>query len=134
MYCICCDKDNVKPYGLGYVDNIPEMTEEEYIWSIEEHPLDENGQKYYLRDKLVTNADNRMWDGGIVQIISAGYGSSFDTSQFVIAICDDCIKNKIHDASILHYGNYMHGGKWVKEDIDQSKQILRRRKNLDGLV
>ncbi len=35
-----------------------------------------------------------MFDGGIVDTISAGYGSVLDGDIYVIAICDDCIKEK----------------------------------------
>ena len=35
-----------------------------------------------------------MWDDGVVDKISAGYGSGFDGAIFMIAICDECIKKK----------------------------------------
>ncbi len=36
-----------------------------------------------------------MWNGGIVEKISAGYGSDYDGEQFIIAICDECVKIKL---------------------------------------
>ena len=35
-----------------------------------------------------------MWDGGIVDEIQAGFGSIFDGRKFIIAICDECLKEK----------------------------------------
>jgi len=39
--------------------------------------------------------NNSMWNDGIVDIISIGYGSKFDGDQYIIAICDDCIESKL---------------------------------------
>lgn len=45
-----------------------------------------------------------MWENGIVEAISAGYGSRFDGNIYIIAICDDCIKE---NEDILEYiGDY----------------------------
>lgn len=34
-------------------------------------------------------------DKGIAEIITAGYGSIYDLSHFLLAICDDCITEKL---------------------------------------
>lgn len=34
-----------------------------------------------------------MWNDGVVEKISFGYGSRYDMSSFYIAICDDCIED-----------------------------------------
>jgi hypothetical protein len=44
-----------------------------------------------------------MWSGGIVEKISAGYGSLLDGDMYVLAICDDCVKLK----QLKYVGNYM---------------------------
>jgi hypothetical protein len=76
-----------------------------------------------------------MIDNGIIHIIDAGYGSTHDGDQFVIAICDDCIKENLQDATLLYYGNYMYGNEgFVYEEIEKSKQKYRRRKNLDDII
>ena len=76
-----------------------------------------------------------MISDGIIQIISAGYGSIHDTDQFIIAICDECIKKNLEDGTILYSGNYMNpNDEFVEKEIIKSKKIYRRRKNLDGLV
>ena len=48
-----------------------------------------------------------MWDGGIVEKINAGYGSVLDGNMYVIAICDECIKEKAKEGSATLVGNYM---------------------------
>ena len=80
-----------------------------------------------------------MIDNGIIWIIEAGYGSTHDGDQFVIAICDDCIEENLEDATLLYYGNYMfqtmNNGDWsVEKEKEKSKQKYRRRRTLDGLV
>ena len=75
-----------------------------------------------------------MIDNGIIHIIDAGYGSRFDGDQFIIAICDDCIKENLADATLLYYGNYMGYGNMIVDEVENSKQKYRRRKNLDKLI
>lgn len=36
----------------------------------------------------------QCFDSGVVEKISAGYGSSLDGKQYVLAICDSCIMEK----------------------------------------
>ncbi len=124
MYCICCKKDKLKPNSNSIHLNSG-WSEEDYIWRIDkkENPV----------GKRTTN--NRMWNDGIVNIIDAGYGSSHDTDSFVIAICDDCIKTNLEDGTLLYHSNYMSpNAPFVEEEVNKSKQIYRRRKNLDNLV
>lgn len=49
--------------------------------------------------------ESQMWDGGIVDKISANYGSEHDSDMYIIAICDDCIK--WHSEKLIYMGNYM---------------------------
>jgi hypothetical protein len=74
-----------------------------------------------------------MVSDGIIQIIDAGYGSKCDGDQFIIAICDDCIKENLEDGTLLYFGNYM-SSYFTKVNIEKSKKTYRRRKNLDKLV
>jgi hypothetical protein len=129
MYCICCKKNNVIPETFSYTKEsmrgVEEKVEEEDIlWKDSKRP-----------DGSLVNVNNEMIDNGIIHIIDAGYGSTHDGDQFVIAICDDCIKENLQDATILYWGNYMYGKEgFVYEEIEKSKQKYRRRKNLDDIV
>ena len=128
MYCICCKKNNVIPDTRPFSSNVSTedspQNEEDILWK--------NSRR---ADGSLVNVDNEMIDNGIIHIIDAGYGSKHDGDQFIIAICDDCIKENLEDATLLYYGNYMGGwGDLSPSETEKSKQIYRRRKNLDGLV
>lgn len=125
MYCICCKKNNIIPMsphkdwnGTPTIFTKREKTikEEDILWS------DKKG------------IDSECLNDGVAGIIDAGYGSTHDGDQFIIAICDDCIKENKESGVLLYYSNYMYGDmRYIKDEIDKSKQIYRRRKNLDDL-
>ena len=122
MYCICCKKNNVIPFDSRQSQKIPAdklETEEDILW------------KKDKRNNLA-NVNNEMINNGIIQIIDAGYGSKHDGDQIILAICDDCIKQNLEDATLLYYDNYM--GYDINEKVEKSKQKYRRRKKLDDLV
>jgi hypothetical protein len=122
MYCICCKKNNVTPLEKGMIKN--ESSEEDLIWKKEKR-----------KDGSLVNVNNEMINNGIIHIIDAGYGSTHDGDQIIIAICDDCIKENLEDGTLLYYGNYMYPNEnFIVEDVDKSKQKYRRRNNLDNLV
>ena len=116
MYCICCKKNNVSPF----VDSNLGETEEDLLW----RDTEKNGRRLTINNDMVNN--------GIIHIIDAGYGSVNDGDQFIIAICDHCIKENIADGTLLLFrsADYINADKQVEE----SKKIWRRRKNLDNLV
>ncbi len=126
MYCICCKKNNVTPEKLSYTKKSiigmeEKVEEEDILWKNSKRP-----------DGSLTSVNNEMVNNGIIHIIDAGYGSKHDGDQFIIAICDDCIKENLQDSTLLYYSNYMYGEDC--EEVKKSKQKYRRRKNLDGLV
>lgn len=116
MYCISCKKNNVIPenYRTGNSE-----TEEEVLY----------------HSKQTINIDNQVIYGGLIKIVSAGYGSTHDGDQFIVAICDECLDKNLKDGTILYYGNYIFAnGNDIEEEKERSKKTYRRRKNLDGLV
>ncbi len=124
MYCICCKKNNVKVSLPVREEESQISTEEDILWKVGRRP-----------DGSLVNVNNEMIDNGIIHIIDAGYGSKHDGDQFVIAICDDCIKENLQDATLLYYGNYMFATEgFVEQEREKSKQKYRRRKNLDDIV
>jgi hypothetical protein len=129
MYCICCKKNNVIPNPPPVSSKIstedsPPQHEEDILWKDSKRP-----------DGSLVNVNNEMIDNGIIHIIDAGYGSTHDGDQFVIAICDDCIKENLQDATLLYWGNYMYGNEgFVRDEIEKSKQKYRRRNSLDKLI
>jgi len=129
MYCICCKKNNVITNTFSYnkksMKGVEEkISEEDILWKNSKRP-----------DGSLVNVCNEIIDNGIIHIIDAGYGSRHDGDQIVIAICDDCIKENLEDATILYWGNYMYSNTgFVYEEVEKSKQKYRRRKNLDDIV
>jgi hypothetical protein len=121
MYCICCKKNNVEPES--WRDGTSDSEEDVLYFKKEK------------KDKSTLNINSEMVYNGIIHVIDAGYGSNRDGDQFIIAICDDCIKDNVGDGTLLYYDNYMFGDeKFIEEEREKSKKIFRRRKNLDGLV
>jgi hypothetical protein len=129
MYCICCKKNNVIPNTFSYTKESmrgkgEKISEEDILWKDSKRP-----------DGSLVSVSNEIIDNGIIHIIDAGYGSRHDGDQIVIAICDDCIKENLEDATLLYWGNYMYSNEgFVYEEIEKSKQKYRRRKNLDDIV
>jgi hypothetical protein len=105
MKCICCEKK------IKLLHKQEQPSEEDLIFS---------------SDKV-----SALWDASMVGRLSAGYGSIFDGDQFVIGICDECIKTKASESTLVYVGNYMFK---VSEDIEKSKQLWRRNNNLDELL
>ncbi len=117
MYCICCKKNNVVPLHNS-------LSEEEIIWKRETR-----------KDGSLVKINNEMIDNGIIHVIDAGYGSKHDGDQFIIAICDDCIKENLENSTLLYWGNYMFADESsILSEVDKSKLKYRRRKNLDDII
>lgn len=43
---------------------------------------------------------NMTWNNGDVAILHCGYGSRHDLTNFIIAICDDCIEKSLQNGRI----------------------------------
>ena len=122
MYCICCKSGNVEP--MSFYDPLSNKIEEELLWT--EVDVDRGGRKY------TSTIDNEMIAGGIIQIVSAGFGSNNDGDKFIIAICDDCIKSNLDDGTLLLFKSSSYFT--PDEDVEKSKKVYRRRKSLDDLI
>ena len=124
MYCICCKGFKVEPLSFAPKDSLSELSEEELLWT--EVDEDRGGRKY------TSTIDNEMIAGGIIQIVTSGYGSNHDGDKFIIAICDDCIQSNLDDGTLLLFksGSYVT----PEEDLEKSKKIYKRRKRLDDLI
>jgi len=51
--------------------------------------------------------ESGMYDGGVVDKISAGYGSRLDGNMHIIAICDNCLNEKTLAGITPFVGDYM---------------------------
>ena len=122
MMCICCDKK----ISLLYPETLDDKSEEDIVFNKEKRQL--YGKKGRFDEEIELNAGSQMWNDGVVNLISAGYGSRFDGDEFMIAICDDCIQKKMFTGNIAYINNYM--GYDVKHDERyQNSRIAWRRYN-----
>jgi hypothetical protein len=101
------------------------LSDEEAVFNREKKPNNEAG---------TYGAENRMWHKGVVEKISAGYGSTLDGDQYIVAICDDCIKEKREDGTIAFISNYMMSDKSMEDELDKYRKIWRRSNNLNKLI
>lgn len=53
-----------------------------------------------LTDKEDDIVSQLSWQHGDVNIFSMGHGSKFDKTNFIIAICDECIEKKLLENKI----------------------------------
>lgn len=123
MYCICCKQNTVIPLQITSKWTVDKPNEEDLLWK---------NEKGYNPEIPYKTIQNEMIDNGIIHIIDAGYGSSHDGDRFILAICDDCIKENLEDGTLLLFKS----GSYVKpeEDLEKSKKIYQRRKRLDDLI
>lgn len=74
---------------------------------------------------------SQMWNSGMVNHASAGYGSIYDGYSLYVGICDKCIKSKLNDGSLVYWRNYLGKDNENRKKFD----IIRNRKdNLDRLL
>lgn len=124
MMCICCDKK----ITLLYPEHLDEKTEEEVVFNKSKRPVGRRDEEIEI------DASSQMWNNGVVQKISAGYGSCHDGDEFIIAICDECIMKKKATGNIAYIDNYM--GYLSKEDEDyvNSRTAWRRYNNINDFL
>lgn len=118
MKCICCNKSITPIYE--------NLSLEDCVFKIEER---RQGNTIHQ-----IQAENRMWLNGVVANISAGFGSSHDGGQFVIAVCDDCLLNKMEEGAIALTGDYISRSEIILERLEKYRIIWRRNNNLDNLI
>jgi len=67
---------------------------------------------------------NHCWSDGVVENIHAGYGSRYDGSAFTLAICDDCLVDKVEKGVIFYDREYIFDIK-----IDEQERWLKIKKD-----
>ena len=71
-----------------------------------------------LHESLGDQPDyNGCFDDGIVDKISAGFGSLLDGNMYVIAICDKCIDSKCKAGKAKYVGDYLMPNNDLKDYI-----------------
>ena len=67
-----------------------------------------------------------MWRGGIVNEMSAGYGSKHDGDVILFALCDKCIDKKLKNGEVIYLYDYMSN--YISNDAreDYNKKLHNR--------
>lgn len=56
----------------------------------------------------VTEAAAYPWDGAVVDLIVGNYGSKFDLTEYLVAICDNCVHDAVQWGRLLVGRNRMN--------------------------
>jgi len=112
----------------------PKLKQFEYINCIVcDHKIDMVNPELRNKNNITKyEPSNHMWSG-LVEKISAGYGSTLDGDMYYIGICDDCTRKKFKDGTLRYSGAYMN---LPLEDhvIEASDKLRNRKNNLDDLI
>jgi hypothetical protein len=65
----------------------------------------------YPGNQKTVQDQNRLWHGGVVFTIQAGYGSEHDGFIFNGALCDKCIDTMASEGKIKFVRDYLFGNK-----------------------
>jgi hypothetical protein len=71
-----------------------------------------------LFDKMNSEINHWMWDGGVVTRINMPYGSSLDGDSYFIAICDNCVEKLHKEGKALYIEDYI-SNKIFKENYEK---------------
>ena len=63
----------------------------------------------YPGNQKTVQDQNRLWHGGVVFTIQAGYGSMLDGDIFTGALCDQCIDIMANNKTIKFVRDYING-------------------------
>jgi hypothetical protein len=125
--CICCDKK----ISLLYPETLDEKSEEDIVFNKENRQI--YGKKGRFDEEIELNAGSQMWNDGVVNLISAGYGSRFDGDEFIIAICDDCLEKKLMTGNLAFINNYMTRN-FKDETYNNYRTAWRRYNKIDDIL
>lgn len=124
MMCICCDS-KVELLKV----NKEELNEEEEVFrkEIKINPT--------TKSNYIVHAGQNMWGDGVVDMVSAGYGSTLDGNQYIIAVCDNCLRKKTMTGHIAYIGDYMTTLDVTEEEYyKNARTAWRRYNNIDNLL
>jgi len=112
--CICCG------YKIQLLDSIQGISEEEIFKDI---------------DFKIYEPESQMWNG-VVELCSAGYGSSNDGDYFYLGICDNCIDEGYRNGRLRYKGDYISSAicKFTDEELKKQEGMRNRENNLNDLI
>jgi hypothetical protein len=79
--------------------------------------------------------DSQMWSGGVVGIISAGYGSTNDGNVYFVGICDKCLDMANEKGNAVFLYDYMNNGEEINKNYrNEYNKILHRKIKLKRIL
>lgn len=79
--------------------------------------------------------EHKIWNDGVVSVISCGYGSSHDGDIYYIGICDTCIGKNDANGRMRYVNDYLYGSpiKYTPEELNDIEKKRNRENNLNDL-
>ena len=76
-----------------------------------------------------------MWENGVVEKITAGYGSNNDGDVFYLGICDECINQNYQNGRLIYSGDCItFKPKFTEKELKKFSELKRRESNLNKLI
>lgn len=78
---------------------------------------------------------SNIWRDGIVQEISAGYGSDWDGDVYLIGICDKCLEIKRNNGNAIFLYDYLFKNEKMDQEYRDEYNIkLHRKMKLERIL
>lgn len=106
--CICCGKK------IELLDKVKGLTDEQIFDTTDWLP------------------EQQMWNNGVVENMSASYGSSLDGDYFYLGICDPCIGEGYNNGRLRYKAPVIC--KFSEDELKKQDEMRNREKNLNDLI
>lgn len=115
--CICCGQK----IELHHSKSEPDFNMDDYM-------------RQYSSDRGY-KPESQVWNNGIIDSLSAGYGSIFDGNVYYIGICDECVNINTHNGRLRFSSNYLgFGDVFTKEELSKFEEKRNRENNINSLL
>ena len=78
--------------------------------------------------------ESQIWENGIVEGLSAGYGSKHDGSMYYIGICDECVETNTLNGRLRYSGCYLGFDVFNENDLLEFDKKRNRENNINSLM
>jgi hypothetical protein len=81
--------------------------------------------------------ESQIWSLGVVEKMSAPYGSCHDGDIFYLGICDDCVDEGYKNGRLRYQGDYIsptHLHKFTDKELEEQEKKRNRENNLNDLI
>lgn len=78
--------------------------------------------------------ESQIWKNGIIELLSAGYGSNNDGNMYYIGICDECVDINTINGRLRYSGCYLGSDVYSKEELSKFEERRNRENNINSLL